>query len=64
MEQMKYLHKIYYCTVMDDYLDIPPVSADKVGKVATLDGDHLSGRHASAQALPTIKRASCGWGWE
>ena len=49
---------------MDDYLDIPPVSADKVGKVATLDGDHLSGRHASAQALPTIKRASCGWGWE
>ena len=26
------------------------MSADKVGKVATLDGDHLSGRHASCSS--------------
>lgn len=45
-----------------DYLDVPPVSADKVGEVAALDGDHLSGRHApcSSKLHPRVLRARVG----
>ena len=38
------------------------MSADKVGEVAALDGDHLSGRHASCSSKlhPRVLRARVG----